>query len=144
MCILCSVKKRTEWFTMSFGHLAKSQRVLAFCVQVWVVGIWPNLFFSPPHTTLSCSCEFFMNSPSGLAFGHNHFLLNPVSGTLSTDIELFAIYAVWLTLQCSMGELCNYVDSYLKRSKFCVRNFVQDKFEPKMSQSNLNSVKCPP
>ena len=31
---------------MSFGHLAKSQRVLAFCVQVWVVGIWPNLFFS--------------------------------------------------------------------------------------------------
>ena len=43
-----------------------------------------------------------------------------------------------------LGELCNYVDSYLKCSKFCVRNFVQDKFEPKMSQSNLNSVKCPP
>ena len=43
-----------------------------------------------------------------------------------------------------LGELCNYVDSYLKCSKFCVQHFVQDKFEPKMLQSNLNSVKCPP
>ena len=44
MCVLCSVKKKT----MSFGHFAKSQRVLAFCVQVWVVGIWPKILFSPP------------------------------------------------------------------------------------------------
>ena len=42
-----------------------------------------------------------MNSPSGLACGHNHFLLNPVSGTLFTDIKLFAImqyglhYTAW-------------------------------------------------
>ena len=92
--------KKTEWFTMSFGHFAKSQRVLAFCVQVWVVGIWPkkNFVFSPPHTTLSCTCEFFMNSPSGLACGHNHFLLNPVSGTLFTDIKLFAIMQYYTAL----------------------------------------------
>ena len=44
----CS-KKKTEWFTMSFGHFAKSQRVLAFCVQVWVVGIWPNFVFLRPQ-----------------------------------------------------------------------------------------------
>ena len=36
--------KKNKWFTMSFGHFAKSQRVLAFCVQVWVVGIWPKNF----------------------------------------------------------------------------------------------------
>ena len=55
MCVLCSVKKK-KWFTMSFGHFAKSQRLLAFCVQVWVVGIWPKILFSLSSVDASHSC----------------------------------------------------------------------------------------
>ena len=48
------------------GDIWSFQHVLAFCVQVWVVGNWPK-FLPLTHPI----CEFLLNSPfMGLAFGH--------------------------------------------------------------------------
>ena len=96
-------------FVFKFGWLASGQ----FC------------FSPPPHTTLSCNCEFFMNSPTGLAFGHNHFLLNPVSGTLFIDIEVFAImhYGLQSMLYGRVVQLRGFAFEVFKVlcSKFCSR-----------------------
>ena len=91
MCVLCSVKKKQNRSRCHLDILLNPNVCWHFVFKFGWLAFGQILFFSPPHTTLSCTCEFFMNPPSGLACGHNHFLLNPVSGTLFTNIKLFAI-----------------------------------------------------
>ena len=87
----------------------------------WVVGKWPIEIFLPPSYHPSCNCEFLLNSPSGLAFGHNHFLLNPVSGIMSSlalsslPFVFIPTYStLWLLHHCLRREICaTYVDLHL-------------------------------
>ena len=87
----------------------------------WVVGKWPNEIFLPPSYHPSCNCEFLLNSPSGLAFGGNHFLFNPVSGIMSSlalsslPFVFIPIYStLWLLHHCLRREICaTYVDLHL-------------------------------
>ena len=91
------------------------QHVLAFCVQVgWLAnGQFEN--FLPPSYHPSCNCEFFSNSPSGLAFGHNHFLLNPVSGIIYS-LALSSLPFIFLPIYSRLWLLHHYLGTVVQLS----------------------------
>ena len=128
----------------TFGQF---QHVLAFCVQVGWLANGQFEIFLPPSYHPSCNCEFLLNSPSGLAFGHNHFLLNPVSGILyslalsSLPFAFIPIYSTLWFYTTLLGDFCNLRGFTLDG----VQLDVQNKFEHRCQRGCfVNSVNCPP